>query len=200
MLSQFAFATLESAINQLLKLDPDAQQALRAMHPKVVEIQLQNTGITLYFIPDAQGEVQILQHYEGEADCSLIGSPFDLMRANDQREGTRLLFAGEVEIVGDRDLAQAFSQLFSNLDLDWEEQLAKWIGDISAHQIGESVRAGKRRLDDSQQRLEQNLSEYLSEELQLLPHRFQVEDFIHDIDLLREDVDRLIARVDHLNS
>ena len=40
-----------------------------------------------------------------------------------------------------------------------------------------------------------NLSEYLTEESRLLPHHFEVEDFLDDVDQLRDAVDRLEARI-----
>jgi ubiquinone biosynthesis protein UbiJ len=40
-----------------------------------------------------------------------------------------------------------------------------------------------------------NLSEYLTEEARLLPHRFEVEDFLGEVDVLRDDCERLAARI-----
>ena len=45
----------------------------------------------------------------------------------------------------------------------------------------------------------ENLQEYLKEESDLLPAREQIEDFLHDVDQLRDDTDRLEARFQQLS-
>ena len=43
-----------------------------------------------------------------------------------------------------------------------------------------------------------NLSEYLTEELRVLPHHFEVEAFVSDLEKTRDDVERLSARINLL--
>ncbi|MGB5200150.1 MAG: sterol-binding protein, partial [Sedimenticolaceae bacterium] len=88
-----------------------------------------------------------------------------------------------------------FSEVLADLDIDWEEQLSRFTGDIAAHEIGRGVRAASREGARMRRSSEQILSEYLTEEARLLPHRFEVEDFIADVDTLRDDAERLAARI-----
>jgi ubiquinone biosynthesis protein UbiJ len=186
---------LERAINRLLELDPETCARLAALHGRTICLDLSGTGLRLHFVPGHDGRLQLLGSIEGEPDSTLTGSPIDLLRAGDKSQGAAQLFGGRVQITGDTRVGQQFSQALADLDIDWEEQLSHLTGDIAAHEIGRGARA----LSDQARRLRSsagdNLSEYLTEEVRLLPHRFEVEDFLADVDTLRDDVDRLEARI-----
>jgi ubiquinone biosynthesis protein UbiJ len=186
---------LQQALNRLLALDPLSLGRLAALHGRVIRVVLEGTGIQLHFVPGHDGRLQLLGHVEGEPDCTLSGSPLDLMRAGDRAEGPAQLFAGHVRIDGDTGVAQRFSEALAGLDIDWEEQLSHLTGDIAAHEIGRGARAVRAEGERLGRSARDNLSEYLTEEAQLLPHRFQVEDFLRDVDTLRDDVERLAARI-----
>jgi ubiquinone biosynthesis protein UbiJ len=186
---------LEQALNRILALDPDTGRRLAALHGRGIRIVLRGTGVVLNFVPGHDGRLQLLGSLEGEPDCTLTGSPIDLVRASKPDEGPAQLFAGHVSIDGDTGLAQQFSEALGRLDIDWEEQLAQLTGDIAAHEIGRGVRSAARQGGRLGRSLRQNLSEYLTEEARLLPHRLEVEDFLADVDTLRDDVERLAARI-----
>ena len=190
-----ALESLENSINALLKLDPVACRRLARHHGKAIGIHLRGPEITLYFIPDQQGCLQLYGHIEGEPDALLSGSPLDLLRSGDREQGSRQLFAGRVSITGNTALAHEFGSTLGNLDIDWEEQLSKFTGDILAHQIGTLLRKSYHWAHDTGTRLEADLGEYLTEEARLLPHPLEVEDFISQVDELREHADRLEARM-----
>ncbi len=190
-----ALEGLEQALNRVLALDPDAMQRLAALHGRQIRVELRGLGIALNFVPGHDGRLQLLGNIEGEPDCTLNGSPIDLMRASDSAEGPAQLFAGHVRIDGDLGTAQRFSEALAGVDIDWEEQLSRLTGDIAAHEIGRGVRAARAEGQRIGRGLRDNLSEYLTEESRLLPHRFEVEDFLDGVDRLRDDVERLAARV-----
>lgn len=190
-----ALEGLQQAINALLAIDPRARGRLSALHGRVIRIELRGIAVTLNVVPGHDGRVQLLGSLEGEPDCTLSGSPIDLMRASDTTDGPAQLFAGHVRIDGDTALAQRFSEALAGLDIDWEEQLSHLTGDIAAHEIGRAVRAVGREGERMGRSARDNLSEYLTEEARLLPHRFEVEDFLGEVDTLRDDVARLEARI-----
>lgn len=108
------------------------------------------------------------------------------------------MFAGHVSIEGDTDLAQEFSDILANLDIDWEELLSAKIGDVVAHQTMQQVRQAQDYVAQMADTLQQNLSEYLTEEARLLPYHYEVEDWLVEVERIRDDVERLSVRVDLL--
>ena len=190
-----ALEGLEQVLNRVIGLDPDAAERLAALHGRSIRIDLRGTGTQWTFVPAHDGRLRVLGSLEGQPDCTLAG-PLDLLRARAKGAGTTQLFAGQVRIEGDTDLAQRFSEVLADLDIDWEEQLSRFTGDIAAHEIGRGVRAVSREAARVRRSSEQILSEYLTEEARLLPHRFEVEDFIADVDTLRDErLERLAARI-----
>jgi len=190
-----ALEGLEQSLNRVIGLDPLAGGRLARLHGRVVRIELGGGAVQLNFVPGHDGRLQILGGIEGEPDCTLAGSPMDLMRASDKSKGAAQLFAGNVRIDGDTRIAQSFSETLAGLDIDWEEQLSRLTGDIAAHEIGRGARAVLHEGTRIGRSMRDNLSEYLTEEARLLPHRFEIEDFLSDVDGLRDDSERLAARI-----
>jgi len=189
-------AALESALELYLRQDPDAARRAGALQGKVIALSITGTGLTLYFLPAANG-VQVLSRYEGPVDTRLSGSPLGFARlALDRREDA--LFQGAVQIEGDTDTGQMFQELLSDTDWDWEEQLSRVTGDVLAHRAGELARHARHFFEASRETLFQDSSEYLQEESRLLPTRIEVAYFLGDVDRLRDDVERLQARVQRL--
>ena len=110
----------------------------------------------------------------------------------------KTLFSGDVTITGDVETGQAFKAILDDMDIDWEEQLARLTGDVIAHQAGNMARRTRRVLRHGKAALEQDLGEYLREELRVLPARIEVENFSADVDRIRADTDRLAARIRRL--
>jgi ubiquinone biosynthesis protein UbiJ len=104
-----------------------------------------------------------------------------------------------VDIQGDTDTGEQFQDILSAVDWDWEEQLSRITGDVLAHQAGKLARKATLFIKNSRSTLQQDISEYLQEEVRLLPARIEVGYFLEEVDQLRADVDRLSARVDRLS-
>jgi ubiquinone biosynthesis protein UbiJ len=197
-LSDLAFAGLEQAINRYVALDPDAKQGLAGDHGRVIRLQLLGSALDLFFIPRQDGRLQLLRRIEGEPDCTLAGSPIDLLRSGDSREGARQLFSGRVRLSGDTELAQRFGAALAGLDIDWEEQLSKLTGDVIAHQLGRQLRRGRDYSRTLGRTIELDLGEYLSEELRVLPSRNEAEAQFAEIERLRDGIERAAARLERL--
>jgi ubiquinone biosynthesis protein UbiJ len=192
-------ASLEAAINGVLRLDPDTRDRLAALSGKVIAVELRGLDLALYLIPDRSG-LNVFGRFEGEPDTILRGTPVAMARMGLARDASDALFAGEVEISGDVELGQEFRDILDNLDIDWEEQLSLVTGDVVAHQVGELVRGavawGKKTLDT----FGRDAAEYLQEESRDVPNAGEVDSFLTEVDDLRTDVDRLEARIKRLES
>ena len=197
-ISGLAYAGLEEAINRYIALDPEAQAQIARLYGRVIAFELVGIGQTLYLIP-GPSRLQVLAAYEGETDCTLCGTPFALARMGDPRASSDQLFAGEVAISGDTELAHRFGKIMSAIDIDWEEQLSRYSGDIIAHEVGNLIRSTTHWGRRSLQTLGRDLQEYLQEELRLLPVKPEIETFLCDVDRLRDDAERLQARVERLH-
>ena len=194
-----AIAGLEAVINRYLRLDPDIGPRLAALSGRCIAIDLRGLDLTLFIFPDEHG-IQLKDHIEGEADTVLRGTPLGMAQLGLGGNTEKTLFSGEVIIDGDVETGQAFKGILDGLDIDWEEQLSRLTGDVIAHQLGNSARLARRVFRHGLATLEEDLGEYLQEELRVLPSRIETENFSADVTRLSMDIDRLAARLKRLQT
>jgi len=80
------------------------------------------------------------------------------------------------------------------LTADWEGQLAPFVGDALAHKIGTAARGLSAWRAETHQRGSEDVGEYLQEEARVLVTRSEWQELEQETDLVRESLDRLIAR------
>jgi ubiquinone biosynthesis accessory factor UbiJ len=186
---------LESAFNRYFHLDPTAGARLTGLDGRVIALELRGLDLMLVFRVQDQG-IALIDDPDRKPDTVLRGTPLGIIRLGFGRgNATGTLFSGDVEISGDVETGQAFKAVLDAIEIDWEEQLARLTGDLLAHQMGNAARHTGRWLDHTRLTLEQDLSEYLQEELRVVPTRIEIENLIEDIGRLGMDTDRLEARL-----
>ncbi len=196
MLSSALLTSLETALNYYLRLDPETLERLGRLQGKVIAIELRGPDITFYALPGRYG-LRLQSHWEDEVDTTISGTPLAMTRLG-LGDSSRALFSGDVTITGDVETGQRFKRILDDMEIDWEEQLSRFTGDLIAHRTGDLVRDGLdwgRRVLES---LREDISEYLQEESRILPARAEVSRFMDEVDRLRDDVARLEARVQRL--
>jgi ubiquinone biosynthesis protein UbiJ len=176
-----------------------ASSAARALCARLngKSLRLQLIGMPVQFLLRAEGErIQLQTDRHTPADASLSGSPLGLLSlAGQQAKSTS---GSSVRIEGDAEVAQNFSELLKQAKPDVEEELSRVVGDVAAHQVGNTVRSllgFGRRVGAT---LLQNVGEYLSEEGRDVPNKTEAEEFNRDVDTLRDDVARFEARLNTL--
>ena len=190
--------SLDFAFNRYLGMDPAAGARLASLDGRVIALDLRGLDLKLVFRVQGQG-IAFIEEPDQKPDTVLRGTPIGITRLGfGHANATGTLFSGDVEISGDVETGQAFKAVLDAIDIDWEEQLARLTGDVLAHQLGNAARHTGRWLDHARLTLEQDLSEYLQEELRVVPTRIEIENLIEDIGRLGMDADRLEARLRRL--
>ena len=190
-------AGLDAAINRYLRLDPDSLSRMTELDVGCIAIELRGLDLTLYAQPHADG-LRISDHYDGTPDTTLSGTPLGLVQLGSGQDRERALFSGDVEITGNVENGQAFQDILEGMDIDWEEHLSRLTGDMVAHNIGNAMRRAGAFLKQGRATARQNTTEYLQEELRVLPARIEIDNFCSDVTQLAMNTDRLAARVARL--
>ncbi len=190
---------LETAINRYLALDPELLDKLAAFNGKVIKIEMTGLDKTLYMFPGNAG-IEITTTYDAAADTILRGSPLSLFKMGLVSNAVSLLLKGEVEISGDTRLGHQFKNVLSQMDIDWSEHLAKLVGDGLAFEIQQTTKKFGLWSKDTVKSVSLSVSEYLQEESRDLVTQAELEIFNGAVDQLRDDVDRLQARINLLSS
>jgi ubiquinone biosynthesis accessory factor UbiJ len=187
--------TLEKLLNRGLPRSPRARAlcAELAGHSVALEftdlarLRLSSNGVTLVLHADEQ-----------PAAATLQGGPLGFLGLLAERSPRTALQRGAVTLSGDTELAERFFELLQRLRPDVEEELALVVGDVPAHQLGRLARGGLAFARRALATGGENLAEYFAHETADLVPRTEGEQFLRGVDELREDVDRLGARLDAL--
>lgn len=192
-------SAIETAFNAWLKLDGEALPRFAELDGKIIRFHITGLDFNLYFLPASSG-IQVLGSYPdkeqgGIVDATIHGSPMALIRLSTSDNAGEAMLKSDVEIEGDMQVAEKFSAILRDVNIDWEELLSKLVGDIIAHQAGQTTRNITGWLKDSRDAMQQNTAEYLTEESNLSPAEAEINDFIKQVDDIRMNVDRLEARI-----
>ncbi len=192
MLPSALAAGLETVLNRCLSLNPDTLPQWAALEGAVIAIEPEGLSLTLYVLLMAQG-LRVMDQYTGEPTVHIRGTPLALFRQWRGQPAGR-----DLSIEGDAAVGRQFQALLSGLNIDWEEQLSQVVGDVAAHQVGRFWRRFQHWGRQSAEAFWQDGSEYLQYERAVVPSRPAVESFLDAVDALREDTDRLAARIARL--
>ncbi|MCC6715074.1 MAG: SCP2 sterol-binding domain-containing protein [Gammaproteobacteria bacterium] len=182
------------AIARLLEFDTDTRDALGRMSGRVIAVDLAGFEHSVYLLPQANGLVIRLSH-DGEVHVRVRGSISGFVRLARSRARNEPVPAGTVEILGDLSTAQQVQSLIGRIDVDWEEMASRLIGDAAARKLGVFLHGVRRWAGGGAESLAMNFSEYVRYEIETVPERAAVEEFLQGVDALRADADRLAERV-----
>ena len=188
-------AMLESAINRLLDLDQDTPARLERLEGRMLQLDLEGVGITLFFAFNGM-QVEVGTGSDYAPDTVISGSPVALfaMAVPDEISnwGTP---ESRVSITGDANLARDLERLFSRLDPDWEGRLSRIFGDVWGHQVAAGLRAGVEQAKDNAENTREMISEYIQQNQGPVIRQEEIEEFGAAVEDTRESAERLEARI-----
>lgn len=161
-----------------------------------VAIRARDTAINMYFEFD-DDVVALNTEYAEDPDVLITGSLVTLTRMLGGA-GESAIRDGDVELTGDAATAQRFQKLLDFAKPDIEEELSHIIGDVAAHRLAEFARGVGNWARETRSTMGSNVREYLQEESREVPSRYEVERFTQQVGALRDDVERVAARLSRL--
>ena len=195
---QTFIAFLETAVNRLLRLDSATLARVTELRGKVIRLRtVGDHPFDIIVLPDESG-LRLRSQHDREPDVTLTGDIPVIFRFALRRIIPDVVAEGEVQVSGDIDLGQRFQRLLEQADIDWEEQAARVLGDVPAHQLGNALRDLGDWSKQAMGTLKQDVGEYLQEESRLLPVRSRAGAFRRSVETLQRDLDNLEERLARL--
>lgn len=189
---------IADTLNRNIGETTPARKLVGELNGSSVGIRVRDSSLAMYFLFD-EDAVNLTTEFAEEPDVVISGSPITLARMM-RGGGESAIRNGDVELIGDAATAQRFQKLLDFAKPDVEEELSRFIGDIAAHRIGEFARGVGGWARDARATMHDNIREYLQEENRSLPTRYEVERFTDEVSVLRDDVERIAARLDRLEA
>ena len=188
-----ATSTLEILINTALRHDPASRQRLETFNG-ILAVELTCPQLTFY-IQTHDHHITVMAYCESDISTTLKGSPLALLGL--LKQPSNLKNSG-VSVSGDTLLLSQWQNLIQQLDIDWEDAISHYLGDImgplASSGLHKSTQWAQQQWNDKQRLV----SEYLVEELKLIPSRSELEYFYQHVDQLALDSERMIAKANAL--
>ena len=191
-----ALRPVAKVLNRNIQESTPARELCLELSGTVVAVRISDTALAAYFIVDDEA-LDVVAASSQDPDVIITGSLLTLASLAGQ-SGTTAIRDGSLDISGDAELAGQFQQLLSFARPDVEEELSGIVGDAAAHRLGELARGFGRWGRDARSTMGANIREYLQEESRDAPSRYEVEKFNTGVSKLRDDVDRIEARLNRL--
>ena len=183
-------------LNRNIQQSTPARELCKELSGTVVAVRVRNTTLAAYFLIDDE-TLNLATSSSKEPDVIVCGSLITLASMN-AKSSERAIRDGSLKLSGDARLAQRFQKLLNYLKPDVEEELSSLIGDVAANRLGKISRGIVRWGRDARSTMGANIREYLQEESRDVPSRYETDKFSENIGTLRDDVERLEARVNRL--
>lgn len=185
---------LETVLNQYLALDDKVSLLLTDLTGKVIAVNILPFNQTIYFCPSTD-RIQILEKHISKVDSSISGTLSALGLISTNSTSTHSIFNGEVSIEGDTQVAHNFQRLFEKLDINLEEKLSQFTGDIVAHKIAGLFRSGQIWSEETIETFKLNSKEFLQEEIRHLPAESEAEIFYQQVTEIHSEVTHLATKI-----
>jgi ubiquinone biosynthesis protein UbiJ len=191
-----ALRPVASVLNRNIRETTPARELCAKLDGTVIAVRVSNTALAAWFIAHEE-ELELRTDYDGEPDILISGSLFTLARMAGE-SGLGALRDGSLELTGDAHRAEQFQRMLAFAKPDFEEELSNMVGDAAAHRVGAMFRGIGKWGRDARSTMGANIREYLQEESRDTPSRYEVERFTEQVGDLRDDVERLAARIERL--
>ena len=208
-----ATATLEATINKALHYDPATRLALSQLQEKSLAVDFTDlhTSLCLHF----DEQVVRVTTYSENPTTRLRGSVVGLARlvisdtatlteANVEAWGSTALLAeptdGLVSMRGSVHWSSGTkldckNERGQSIDVDWEDALSHWMGDVVGHQLAQTIRWRLRLLVQHSKSTKRLVQEFLTEELAAIPTQVELQNFSNGVDEIRLAADRIDAKL-----
>jgi ubiquinone biosynthesis accessory factor UbiJ len=195
-------ATIESLLNRGIDQSLRARAVAGRLHGTSVELRIE--GLAPIRIAAFSGRLVLATGPGGgpgaaagtDPDAVIAGPPLALLELFARREESSAPRGSErVHVSGDAEIAARYRELLELARPDWEEELSRLIGDLPARRVSLAARAALSWARGFARSARANVAEYLQEESRALVSKPEVEEFLSQVDALRETADRVEARI-----
>jgi ubiquinone biosynthesis protein UbiJ len=189
---------LEAALNRALALDPETRDALRPLDGHTVVLQLDAPPLALQVRVSGErlevGPVDAAREPDLSVRSTLgaLVAQLPWFRRDDAPP------VGKVKMSGDAELARRLQRLAERFDPDWQLPFVQVFGDVAGVQIAKVVGTALRQARIVGRNVAESAAEYVTEESRDVVGKAELHAFHDDVDVLRDDVERLAARVARL--
>ena len=189
MISSTILKKISFSLNKLINLDPQIEHLLKPLKDKSLCIHIidleQNFILTF-----SKSSLSITSKKEHDSELTIKGKISHLLEMAIKSDIDHPIFHKEVTLYGEVRLAQHLQDLIYRLDIDLEEYVSRFTGDIIANRIGRSARGFRAWAKERRKNFTRHFVEYLQEEKKIVPSKQEFEKLRRDLETVRNNIER----------
>lgn len=197
MLFPLTAAAIEQLLNQVNKLDPDLAEMLTPVQHQQLSVRINDLDLLITLMFDGK-KFHVYSQGEPSEHCFIKADLNTLLALKQPETVTHLIRAGKLELEGDLHLAQQYSKAFNSLNIDWADNLSRYLGDGPAYQLVNSIKTMQKQFEQHTSSAEQGFTSLLQDELKVTIHPLESQQFKSQCRALQQDLAKLEQRVDAL--
>ena len=192
MFPKALFNTVDTLINRSIDQSPAAKALSAELEGRSLSVNIRS--LFHFRIQARDGYLETSAENGDVADVKITGSLIDLNRLMfiDPKAPIR---EGRVTLEGNEDIADQFHELLREAQPNFEEELAKIVGDSAAFHLGNAAHSFMDWMVDAIDDVSDRLTDYLQDDLGELPTRAEAGSFFAEVDDLANDLARFEARI-----
>ena len=193
MFQQTLCSTVEFAVNQALALNINGSHVLSALEQKTLTILLTELGFPLSFSINENNF--LVTSLTERSDCTVNTSVKTLLELKKEQQITELIKQEKLDVQGDIKVAQLFANIAESLEIDWQSEIAKHIGDIPTYKLSQFGKSLAKKFNFATQQIQADASEWLVHEKRLVVTSSQLHDFSRQVSDIARQVDIISERI-----
>lgn len=197
MLTNFLVAVVERILNTALVLDSTLIAKLKPVTQQRLLIDIRDWQQQFVVVFTGQN-LHLYNTKETLYDCMISANIDTLMALQNPAMLTQLIRQDKLDLQGDLNIAQGYSNAFAAMDIDWPEHLSRYIGDAPAQQVWQLITQLKSQGDKTQLKLNNTITHLCQDELAVTIHPIELEQFKQHTRQLKGQVAQLEMRINQL--
>ncbi|MBF0096085.1 MAG: SCP2 sterol-binding domain-containing protein [Magnetococcales bacterium] len=185
---------LSVTLNLFFQRYPELKVRLAELAGKVFQFDVEDLEQSFFMVVDEGGEVRIHTYSDALAHVTMAGSSgaFLALLFN-TKDPDSLFFSRELKLSGETDTGLHFKNILDNVEVDWQRELAPWLGEKLAGMTLRSVEQVQQVFGQGMERLDGGVESWMGE--RSLPRQAEWQDFRAEMEALVERSDRLARAI-----
>lgn len=198
MPQQALCSAIEFAVNHALALNIHGVKTLTVLEQKTFTMQLSELGFPLSF--SVNDNKVLVTSLTERSDCTVHTSVKTLLALKKQPQITELIKQEKLDVIGDLKVAQQFANIAESLEIDWQSEIAKHIGDIPTYKLSQFGSSLVKKLKFATQQVQADASEWLVHEKRLVVTASQINHFSQQVNDLMSQTNDIAERIEKLSN
>lgn len=196
-LSSLICASIETSLNKLLALDNTSAQRQTPLQGQTVGLEISELKQPLFF-HFSPAQVEVLSQFEGDVAVHLKLNFNTLIALKNDANIGDLIKSDQLVIEGDIKTLQYFADLLTKLDIDWQEHLSQYTGDVAAYRLGQGASKLSRTITNGLTKVQSKASDYFTHEARIMIGKLEFVHFSDQVDELAQRCAALNKQIDQL--